>query len=78
MFDSLYEKVWQIAVALFVATLGLCRYWKQKSDDREDKQDMAIRSLEIKQAGYDKSIEYLIAKFAAVEDSVKKFNSRKR
>lgn len=68
--EPLFDKMWSVLTIGIGGLVSFFMYRQKKMDDAVDKMDSRIDKIEIDQAGYHKSVEYLVKRFDRLESKI--------
>jgi len=68
--EPFFDKLWSILTIGIGALVSFFMYRQKKLDDGLDVIDKRIDRIEIDQAGYNKSVEYIVKRFDHLESKI--------
>lgn len=72
MDQGVFDKVYQFAMLVVGGLVSFFFHRQKKMNDAIDNLDRRLDAVEINQAGYNKSVDYLIKRFDKMETNIEK------
>lgn len=68
--EPLFDKMWSVLTIGIGALVSFFMYRQKKMDESIEVMDKRVDRIEIDQAGYHKSVEYLVKRFDRLESKI--------